>query len=90
MSTPNSHQMSILKLMAAGVELHAPEPLTSSYRLILKSTAAGVLRPATVKALVTNGWIEPHASGRWILTKLGRGHAECFTFVRAFTDAPVS
>lgn len=78
--------MRILKLMAAGVELHAPEPPARAYQLKMRGTAGGLLLAATVKALAENGWVKHHAGGRWILTELGRGHAECFTFVRAFAE----
>lgn len=83
---PTPQQLRILRLLAAGVQLHDPDHEGGKYRLLLSNNLAGTVQARTVGAMLTAGWILDGVGGQWALTPAGRAHAEVNTFVRSFAE----
>ena len=87
MTAPTPQQLETLRLMAAGIELLAPEKPGGRLRLVLDQHPVRLLQQRTVDAMRGGGWViyDP-AKNRWILTKAGRDRAECGAFVRFYAE----
>lgn len=87
---PTRQQLAILKLLAGGVELHAPRPGAVRYRLQFKKGLVSTVCLSTITQLEESGWIARAVGGRFMLTVEGRAQTEVGTFVRHFASEVAS
>lgn len=86
--TPTPAQLRLLKLIVAGVRLHAPAETSKKCQLLLNGVEIATTQQRLVAPMIAAKWLALDPVSRvYQLTPAGRAQTEVGTFVRHFAES---